>query len=157
MQTISPKYLFSAAHANTRSFANTMVCVAFLVNAAASAAAIRVVVARAKKCWDFGITMYIVHLLAVSVWQGFPLRWFWWVLIMSCATVTVLLSEFLCVRFEMAEIPITSGAWQVSLEIAPAELTKHASGQSARTCAHVRPCRRVWRRVGCTLLRSSAK
>jgi protein SYS1 len=114
VQTISPKYLFSAAHANTTSFANAMVCVAFLVNAIVSAAAIRIVVARAKKCWDFGSTIYILHLLAVSLWQGFPLRWFWWVLIISCASITVLLSEYLCVRFEMAEIPITLGALRAS-------------------------------------------
>jgi protein SYS1 len=106
---VSPGYILSATHANTASYANAMVCASFLANAALSAAAMRVVVARAKKCWDFGLTIYILHLLAVTLWEGFPMRWFWWVLIITCATITVLLGEWLCVRFEMAEIPI-SGA-----------------------------------------------
>ena len=107
---LSPDYALSPAFANMGDFPNALVCLSFLLNATLSATAMRVVVARAKKCWDFGLTMYIIHLAAVSAWSGFPLRWFWWVLQISCATVTVLLGEFLCVRFEMAEIPIAGAA-----------------------------------------------
>jgi hypothetical protein len=104
---LSSVYIFSSVHVNTYTFSNAMVCIAFFINATISAVALRVVVARAKKCWDFGATIYIFHLLAVTIWEGFPLHWFWWVVIISCGSMTVLLGELLCVRFEMADIPIT--------------------------------------------------
>ena len=94
-----------------------MVCLAFLVNSVVTAIAMRIVVARAKKCWDFGATVYLFHLLAVTLFDGFPLRWFWWALMAGCATITILFSELLCVRYEMADIPLTgvlSGCWSAA-------------------------------------------
>jgi protein SYS1 len=90
-------------------FANVMVCVAFVLSAVVCAIGLRVIVARAKKCWDFGATVYILHLMATCGWSGFPLAWSWWVVMLSCTAITILLGELLCVRYEMADIPIKGG------------------------------------------------
>lgn len=111
MDGFSSHYLFSSAVTNTYSFVNTMVCLSYVVTAIVCAVGIRVVVARAKKCWDFGATIYILHLAASSAVAGFPLRWFWWAVVISCAAITILLGELLCVRYEMADIPINSAAF----------------------------------------------
>ena len=108
VEEFSANYLFSSAVTNTYSFVNTMVCLAYIVTAIVCAVGIRIVVARAKKCWDFGATIYILHLVASSTLVKFPLRWFWWALLLTCAAVTILLGELLCVRYEMADIPINS-------------------------------------------------
>lgn len=84
-----------------------MMALGYIVNACLSAVAIRFVVARAKKCWDFGATIYILHLAFTWLVDGFPQRPLWWVLMGACTAITVLLGEFLCIQFEMADIPLT--------------------------------------------------
>ena len=89
------------------SFVHMMTGLAYIVNACLSAVAMRFVVARAKKCWDFGATIYICHFGFTWLIDGLPQRTLWWALMGGCTAVTVLLGEFLCVQFEMADIPLT--------------------------------------------------
>jgi Integral membrane protein S linking to the trans Golgi network len=99
-------HLLSWKYVNTVTFVELMVCLSFLCNACLCAVGLRFVVARTKKCWDFGATMYIFHAIVASVYSGFPFSWMWWALMATCAIVTVLLGELLCARYEMAEIPV---------------------------------------------------
>lgn len=102
-------HLLSWRRVNTITFVNMMVCLSLLFNACLCALALRLVVARTKRCWDFGATVYIVHLAVASALRGFPFSWLWWMLVATCAIVTVLLGELLCARFEMADIPVQGG------------------------------------------------
>lgn len=104
---ISPVFMFQPAAVGLHSFVAMMMALAYILNACVSAIAIRLVVARAKKCWDFGATIYLFHFGFTWLVDGFPQRATWWILMAGCGTVTVLLGEFLCVQFEMADIPIT--------------------------------------------------
>lgn len=54
-----------------------MLSTANFLNAFAAATYLRIVVERAKKCLDFSATTYLVHLLAVVIFSGFPTHIAW--------------------------------------------------------------------------------
>lgn len=85
-----------------------MLSITYLINSCLAAVAMRVVVARAKKCWDFGATIYIVHGLATMIYEGFTVNWAWWSIFAACMVATILLGEYLCVQLEMADIPVNT-------------------------------------------------
>lgn len=62
---------------------------------------------RAKKCLDFSATLYIIHLLLCILYGGFPSSITWWVVNGTGLAVMALLGEYLCIRRELREIPIT--------------------------------------------------
>lgn len=118
--------MFQPKAVGLHSFVAMMTGLAYIVNACLSAVAIRFVVARAKKCWDFGATIYIFHFGFTWLVGGFPQRALWWALMGGCTAITVLLGEFLCVQFEMADIPLTGlgmSAVQLSNTVSVGTLT----------------------------------
>nr|DAD26969.1 TPA_asm: hypothetical protein HUJ06_028437 [Nelumbo nucifera] len=62
---------------------------------------------RAKKCLDFSATIYIIHLFMCIVYGGWPSSITWWVVNGTGLAVMALLGEWLCIRRELREIPIT--------------------------------------------------
>ncbi|KAE8696087.1 regulator of telomere elongation helicase 1-like [Hibiscus syriacus] len=62
---------------------------------------------RAKKCLDFSATLYIIHLFICIMYGGWPSSITWWVINVTVVAVMVLLGEYLCIRRELREIPIT--------------------------------------------------
>ena len=64
------------------------------------------VVERAKKCLDHSITLYILHCLLCTYFRGFPMTWEWWAVTLMSTGVMSLLGGYLCLRREMADIPI---------------------------------------------------
>mmetsp|Transcript_3447 Transcript_3447/g.6537 ORF Transcript_3447/g.6537 Transcript_3447/m.6537 type:complete len:169 (+) Transcript_3447:88-594(+) len=79
----------------------------FLLVAPASGYFLSVVVGRAKKCLDFGASVYFWHLVLCSLYGGFPSCWEWWVVNLCSLIVAVVLGEFLSWKKEMADIPRT--------------------------------------------------
>lgn len=76
-----------------------------------SAAALWAIVQRTKLCLDFSVTAHILHLIATLLYSSaWPSSASWWVLQFSCATVTCVLGEFLCMRTEMKSIPLGMSA-----------------------------------------------
>ena len=73
------------------------------------AAYLSFVVERAKKCLDFTLTLYIIHLACCCAYRGWPRSPEWWALNLTSAAVMAALGEWLCLRKEMREIPISSG------------------------------------------------
>ncbi|MBA0759076.1 hypothetical protein Gotri_022009 [Gossypium trilobum] len=61
---------------------------------------------RAKKCLDFAATLYIIHLFICTIYGGWP-SVTWWVVNVTGFAVMALLGEYLGIRREMREIPIT--------------------------------------------------
>lgn len=100
------EYILNWHHTRSGSFVAWLLCLCFVLAACAAAVGLRFVVMRAKRCWDYGSTIYIVHLAACCAWSGFPFGWMWWALQGTCLAVTILLGELLCVRLEMADIPL---------------------------------------------------
>lgn len=66
---------------------------------------VAVVVQRAKKCLDFTATIYFYHTLLCWAFFSFPTNWEWWVVNVFSLITTVVVSEFLCIRKEMQDIP----------------------------------------------------
>ncbi|KAM3699836.1 hypothetical protein ACB098_05G054500 [Castanea mollissima] len=62
---------------------------------------------RAKKCLDFSAIVYIIHLFICIIYGGWPSSITWWVLNGTGVAVMALLGEYLCIRRELLEIPIT--------------------------------------------------
>ena len=62
---------------------------------------------RAKKCLDFSVTLFVIHLFICIVYGGWPSSLTWWVVNGTGVAVMALLGEYLCIRRELREIPIT--------------------------------------------------
>lgn len=83
----------------------------FLTNSLTSAVALWFIVQRAKRCLDFAVTAHFFHFICCCCVSGFPTCWVWWVKTVLSITITAVLSEYLCMRYELKPIPVThSGA-----------------------------------------------
>jgi len=65
-----------------------------------------IIVEKSKKCLDFSFTLFVVHLVIVCAYDGFPKSWDWWIVHFFSVVTMVLLGEYLCARREMDDIPL---------------------------------------------------
>ncbi|CDW52915.1 SYS1 domain containing protein [Trichuris trichiura] len=90
---------------NAESLARIAVC---LANAVVCAAMMRFIVGRAKQCLDFSFTVYFFHFLLCLVRGGaIPTAVSWWLMQFLCVTVTTVLAEYMCMRVELQDIPLS--------------------------------------------------
>ena len=89
-------------------FQGYMVAGSYGLTSLLMAVAIWKIVKRMKKCADFCFTVYFVHFAMTSILSGFPLSIPWWICLASSFAITALLSEWLCSREELADIPLSS-------------------------------------------------
>ena len=61
---------------------------------------------KAKSCLDFTLTLFLYHLFFTSILYSFPWSLDWWLIHAVIVTVTVLGSEYLCLKIETAEIKL---------------------------------------------------
>eukprot|EP01063_Lacrimia_lanifica_P009902 TRINITY_DN16737_c0_g2_i1.p1 TRINITY_DN16737_c0_g2~~TRINITY_DN16737_c0_g2_i1.p1 ORF type:complete len:208 (+),score=55.45 TRINITY_DN16737_c0_g2_i1:59-682(+) len=78
----------------------------FTLAAVAMAWAFLAVVSRSKRCLDHAVTMYTVHTLLCTAAYHFPTTLDYWLLILTNASGLTLLSEYLCMKQELRDIPI---------------------------------------------------
>ncbi|CAN6456307.1 unnamed protein product [Victoria cruziana] len=79
----------------------------FLLASVAGAGYMFLLIERAKKCLDFSATLYIIHLYMCLVHGGWPSSFTWWIVNGTGFAIMALLGEWLCIRRELREIPIT--------------------------------------------------
>jgi len=80
---------------------------AFLTTSIFGAFLLAFIVEKSKKCLDFSVTSFTIHLLICSFYEGkFPRSWDWWIMHVLGMIVMILLGEYLCSRLEMREIPL---------------------------------------------------
>ncbi|KAI1730762.1 integral membrane protein S linking to the trans golgi network domain-containing protein [Ditylenchus destructor] len=79
-----------------------------LITSIAVAFAISVLVGRAKQCLDFACTLHFWHIIVSVIynWQ-FPTQFTWWLLQLVSVSVCTVLAEWLCMRKETLEIPLS--------------------------------------------------
>lgn len=66
-------------------------------------------VGRAKQCLDFTLTLYFVHFLLCSAYEGrLPSTWAWFGVHFLACVMSVVLGEYLCLQKELESIPMTS-------------------------------------------------
>lgn len=66
-----------------------------------------VIVEKANKCLDHTATVFLWHFIFTVYNYKFPLTWMFYIVHTGIITVTVLASEFTCMRLETAEIKLT--------------------------------------------------
>jgi hypothetical protein len=66
------------------------------------------VVQRARKCADFAATIMLIHLLICTAYDGIPNSFSWWLFSASWTVLLAVVSEYLCVRKEMMDIPLNT-------------------------------------------------
>ena len=81
----------------------------YALSALAGAAALALVVERAKKCLDFAATLHLVHVLACTFYAGLPRRLEWWAVLGGSLAIMAMGGEWLCIRREMRDIPLGGG------------------------------------------------
>ncbi|XP_024022516.1 protein SYS1 homolog isoform X2 [Morus notabilis] len=62
---------------------------------------------RAKKCLDFSVTLFVIHLCFCMLYGGWPSSVTWWIVNGTVIAIMALLGEYLCIKRELREIPIT--------------------------------------------------
>jgi hypothetical protein len=71
-----------------------------------SAVLLAIIVEKSKKCLDFSVTLFLVHLLLCTWYNGIPATWDWWICHIFGTIIMILLGEFLCSRRELDDIPL---------------------------------------------------
>ena len=51
-------------------------------------------------------TFYLIHFVICCIYGGFPTAGLWWASTLVSLVACALVSEFACMRWEMAEIPL---------------------------------------------------
>ncbi|KAK6148873.1 hypothetical protein DH2020_016398 [Rehmannia glutinosa] len=100
-------YFFDYATVTASTVTGWCVMASILLSSVAGAGFLVYLVERAKKCLDFCATLYIVHLFICIVYGGWPSSITWWVVNITGLAVMALLGEYLCMRRELREIPIS--------------------------------------------------
>ncbi|XP_075664323.1 uncharacterized protein LOC142633950 [Castanea sativa] len=100
-------YFFDYAAVTTSTVTGWCVIASFLLSSLAGARIMLHLIKRAKKCLDFSAIVYIIHLFICIIYGGWPSSITWWVLNGTGVAVMALLGEYLCIRRELLEIPIT--------------------------------------------------
>lgn len=100
-------YFFDYATVTTSTVTGWCVIASFLFSSLAGAGHMLYLIERAKKCLDFSATVYVIHLFICIVYGGWPSSTTWWVLNGTGIAVMALLGEYLCIKREQREIPIT--------------------------------------------------
>ena len=68
------------------------------------------IVEKANKCLDFTVTTFFLHMIATWLYFGrFPWVFSWWLWHAILVTVTVVVGELVCLKFETAEIKLDFG------------------------------------------------
>uniref|UniRef100_A0A7N2LNG8 Protein SYS1 homolog n=1 Tax=Quercus lobata TaxID=97700 RepID=A0A7N2LNG8_QUELO len=100
-------YFFDYAAVTTSTVTGWCVIASFLLSSFAGAGIMLHLIERAKKCLDFSATPYIIHIFICIIYGGWPSSITWWVLNGTGVAVMALLGEYLCIKHELREIPIT--------------------------------------------------
>ena len=66
------------------------------------------IVEKANKCLDFTLTIFILHVISVWIYnQKFPWSLEWWLTNAAIIFVTTILAEWTCMRIEQQEIKLS--------------------------------------------------
>lgn len=64
------------------------------------------IVEKSKKCLDFSVTLFLIHILLCSIYGGFPATWDWWIIHILGMIMMVVLGEYFCSKRELSDIPL---------------------------------------------------
>lgn len=80
---------------------------AILMSSVVGAFLLAFIVEKSKKCLDFSVTLFSIHLTLCSLFDGkIPRSWDWWIIHILGMIGMIVLGEYLCSRVEMRDIPL---------------------------------------------------
>ncbi|KAL3798833.1 hypothetical protein HJC23_004621 [Cyclotella cryptica] len=79
---------------------------AVLFSSIVGAVMLALIVEKSKKCLDFSVTLFIIHVIFCSIYGGFPSTWDWWIIHIMGMIIMVVLGEYLCSKRELSDIPL---------------------------------------------------
>ena len=82
---------------------------AHLLNIPLVILALALLVEKANKCLDFTLTIFMFHVIFTCLLYRMPNTLSWWLWHALTITVTVLSSEYVCLKIETAEIKLDFG------------------------------------------------
>ncbi|KAI3671562.1 hypothetical protein L1987_87301 [Smallanthus sonchifolius] len=100
-------YFFDYATITLSTVTGWCVIASFVLSSIAGAGFLLYWIERAKKCLDFSATLYIIHLWICVLYGGWPSSITWWVVNGTGLAIMALLGEYLCIKRELREIPIS--------------------------------------------------
>ncbi|KMZ71615.1 Protein SYS1 [Zostera marina] len=100
-------YLFDYSALTISTVTGWCVLASFILSSLVGAGFLLLIIDRASKCLDFAATLYIVHLFICIVYGGWPSSITWWVVTGTGLALMALFGEWLCIRRDMQDIPIT--------------------------------------------------
>jgi len=65
-----------------------------------------IIVEKSKKCLDFSVTLFLIHIVLSSIYGGFPSTWDWWIIHILGMIMMVLFGEYACSKRELSDIPL---------------------------------------------------
>ena len=65
-----------------------------------------IIVEKSKKCLDFSVTLFLIHIILSSIYGGFPSTWDWWIIHILGMIMMVLFGEYACSKRELSDIPL---------------------------------------------------
>lgn len=80
--------------------------ITILLSCFINAMLLALIVEKSKKCLDFSITLFTVHFVICTMYNGFPSSWDWWIVHILGMIIMVLFGEYLCSRVELRDIPL---------------------------------------------------
>lgn len=79
---------------------------AVLLAALAGSVLLAIIVEKSKKCLDFSVTLFMIHFILCTFYNGLPSTWDWYIVHIFATIMMVLLGEYLCAKRELDEIPL---------------------------------------------------
>mmetsp|Transcript_38419 Transcript_38419/g.89311 ORF Transcript_38419/g.89311 Transcript_38419/m.89311 type:complete len:231 (-) Transcript_38419:118-810(-) len=64
------------------------------------------IIEKSKKCLDFGVTCFIIHVVVCTFYQEFPKTADWWIVNILGMIIMIIFGEYLCSRVELRDIPL---------------------------------------------------
>lgn len=79
---------------------------AILLSSLLGSVLLAIIVEKSKKCLDFSVTLFLIHILSSAIYGGIPSTLDWWIVNLSGMIIMTLFGEYLCARKELDEIPL---------------------------------------------------
>jgi hypothetical protein len=102
---------FTPNYVNFTTLSGLLESVCMIVSGSLGSYLLMSVVERSKKCVDFTVTLYLIHVVLCWMYsQQFPLAWEWWVMNVISSVLMASLGEYLCSKHELEDIPLYSSS-----------------------------------------------
>ncbi|XP_027201820.2 sys1 golgi trafficking protein [Dermatophagoides pteronyssinus] len=99
--------IFNSQIVSFKTSLGLVITISFISNSFFGALILHFMVRRAKKCLDFTLTLFIIHLILVRFYMGHvPTTFSWWLLNIICITIMCITGEYICLKSELKAIPL---------------------------------------------------